>query len=588
MSDSSVQAFPLRAKLLLLAASLVLIPGAIYGAIAVSNSRATLADVVGSRLVEEAHEGADRLATALRSERERLESLAGQDVMREIRIGDLDKRISSLLASALRGCQACVELQVVGDDGRVVAASNPSSIGTDLGRAQAAQPTFEGPSSSGAGGTALIRVTTAVPDPDARPRPIGRLVALLDWNALTRVLAGLGDNEASAGLVELVVGRDGVVIGGASHDGAPWQTGDRLELKSPPAGRAASTRYIDSDAAMLVGYAPLPADVMPWTVVIAEPLATAFQPASRMARRLAAVLAVTLLVALVVAVVAASRASRPLVELSLGARAVGAGQRPVPVVAVRSRDEIGSLALAFNRMGRDLERAERELVDAAKFSFAGELAAGVAHEVRTPLGVMRSAAQLLERSLEPRDDEARELLNLLRDEVDRIDRVVSALLELGRPRQMQPEPAALGQIVFRAADFVETQARQRRISIQRSACDPDPVVSCDPELIHQVALNLLVNAVQILPDGGSIHIVVDAVRGGSAAFEIRDDGPGMSEDVQAHIFEPFFTRRAGGAGLGLTFVQRVVQEHRGRVTVNSSEGGGTMFRVELPAAGGGQ
>ncbi|MGH2617686.1 MAG: ATP-binding protein, partial [Thermomicrobiales bacterium] len=248
------------------------------------------------------------------------------------------------------------------------------------------------------------------------------------------------------------------------------------------------------------------------------------------------------------------------------------------------RDEIGTLTAAFNRMAADLSRAERELVDAAKFAFVGELAAGVAHEVRTPLGVLRSSAQLLERSLALKDDESRELLRLLQDEVDRIERVVSSLLELGRPREMRPEPSPLGQILFRAIDFVDAQARQKHITIRRHAVDPDPVILCDSELIYQVALNLLVNALQILPDGGAIDVGLLPVHDGTAGFEVRDDGPGMTDEVRRRVFEPFFTRRVGGAGLGLTFVQRVVQEHYGRIAVESAVGGGTVFRITLPLA----
>jgi signal transduction histidine kinase len=303
-----------------------------------------------------------------------------------------------------------------------------------------------------------------------------------------------------------------------------------------------------------------------------------------MAKLLATALAGTLLVALTIALVAARRVTQPLAELTEAAEAVGRGVRPAFTVPVRSRDEIGALTAAFNRMAADLKRAERELVDAAKFSFVGELAAGVAHEVRTPLGVLRSSAQILERSLEVKDNEARELLRLLRDEVDRIERVVSSLLELGRPREMRPELSPLGQILFRAADFVDAQARQKRVTIRRRAIDPDPVIRCDPELIYQVVLNLLVNAVQILPEGGSIEIGLLPVRDGYAGFEVRDDGPGMTDEVRARVFEPFFTRREGGAGLGLTFVQRVVQEHRGRVSVESEVDRGTVFRVNLPVS----
>src|SRR5205085_806476 len=169
--------------------------------------------------------------------------------------------------------------------------------------------------------------------------------------------------------------------------------------------------------------------------------------------------------------------------------------------------------------------AERRLVEAAKFAFVGELAAGVAHEVRTPLGVLRSATQLLERSLAAPDDEARELLHMLRDEVDRIEHVVSGLLELGRPRTLHIESARLGKIVWRAADFVAVQADAKGIHVRRHPADPDPRVACDPELVYQVALNLLVNAVQILPPGGLVDLTVSAPRDGHAGFEVRDDGP---------------------------------------------------------------
>ena len=173
---------------------------------------------------------------------------------------------------------------------------------------------------------------------------------------------------------------------------------------------------------------------------------------------------------------------------------------------------------------------------------------------------------------------------MLRDEVDRIERVVSGLLELGRPRELKCERAPLGQIIFRAADFVEAQARERGIAIRRRAIEPDPLASCDPELVYQVALNLLVNAVQILPPGGAIEVALLPPRNGYASFEVRDDGPGIPEEMREKIFQPFFTRRDGGTGLGLTFVQRVVLEHHGRVSVSGNAGRGAVFRVELPAA----
>jgi two-component system sensor histidine kinase HydH len=587
-SAGSVQFFSLRTKLLFFAAALVLVPGGIYGAITLSNSRTALAQVVGRQLVEEARGGADRLATTLRARSEGLASFAAQDVMREIRIADLDKRISSFLASVKRSCPACVELLVLDRRGKVVASSNPASIGkaeraTRAGGGSAG--VIEGPFLAGAAGK-YLRFTVPVPDPDVHEATLGRLVALFDWERETGVVARVRENLRSVGADAdvLILDARGVVIGGATAPDGPWQPGDTIVLRRSNAEDKAAAGYVDPSAGMLVGHAGLPSDLPPWTVVVAEPLTEAFAPARRTAKLLTIALAVTLLVALAVALLAARRVTRPLAELTGAAQAVGRGEAPASTIPVRSRDEIGMLTAAFNRMAADLKRAERELVDAAKFAFAGELAAGVAHEVRTPLGVLRSSAQLLERSLELKDEESRELLRLLQDEVDRIERVVSALLDLGRPRELRPEPSPLGQILFRAVDFVDAQARQKSIAIRRRALEAEPVILCDPELIYQVALNLLVNAVQILPEGGSIEIALLPPHDGYAGFEIRDDGPGMTEEVRARVFEPFFTRREGGAGLGLTFVQRVVQEHRGRVSVETELGRGTIFRINLPVS----
>lgn len=579
--------FSLRVKLALLAAVLVLVPAAIYGTISLSSSRAALTEVIGRQLVEEAHSGADRLAGVLRSDRERLQGLAVQDVMREIRIADLDKRIASLLVSAQRGCDACTGLAVLDAGGKVVAASHPGWTGRSAdalpGGAGAGGP-IEGPMRPAGAPAALLRLTVPVPDPDRRDATLGWLVALMDWERELAVLAHERESLLSVGLDAevLVLDAGGTVLGGFGRAGGPWPVGERIA--GAARGTSVARSRVDADAGMLFAHAELGAPLPPWSVVVATPLAEAHAPAQRMARRLAAALAATLALALALALLAARRATFALRELADAARAVGRGERPAGAVAVRSRDEIGILAEAFNRMATDLKRAERELVDAAKFSFVGELASGVAHEVRTPLGVLRSSAQILERTLPLRDEESRELLRMLRDEVDRIERVVSSLLDLGRPREKRIEAAPLAPILARAVAFVEPQARERRLAVA-AAPGGQALVACDPDLIYQVVLNLLVNAIQNLSPGGRIEVRPLGPEGGQAGFEVRDDGPGMTADVRARIFEPYFTRRRGGTGLGLTFVQRVVHEHRGRVTVDSAPGLGTTFRVWLPMGG---
>lgn len=582
----------LRNQLFLFATALVLVPGTLYGALTLSSGRAALSELVGRQLLDQASGSADLLALQLRAERARLRALAAQEVMREIRIADLDKRIATLLRATRGSCPACRELAVLDHDGRVVAASDPRRLGAPtapwLGSARLPfgdGVAFDGPHpdpDDADGPPRLLTLRAPVADPDDAGRALGELVMVLDWSQSTRIatdargaLRALGDAAEV-----LVVAEDGRVI--AANRAV--RLGARFALRVPGTDGRTPASYADPATDALVARAALPADLPRWTLVAALPLEIAFAPVTRNAQWLAVTLAATLLVALALAVLAARRITGPLSDLARAAEAVGQGVRPAPPVPVRSQDEVGTLALAFNRMTTDLVRAEHELVTAAKFSFAGELAAGVAHEVRTPLGVLRSAAQMLRRTLAPADAESRELLNLLPAEVDRIDRVVTALLELGRPRELKAEPTPLAPLLFRAAEFVAAQAREKGIALERRPADGEPVALCDPELIYQVALNLLVNAVQVLEPGGRIELEVLPDRAGRTGFVVRDDGPGIPAADRARIFEPFVSHRAGGTGLGLTFVQRVILEHRGQVTVECGAERGTTFRIELPAA----
>src|SRR6185503_17945998 len=139
-------------------------------------------------------------------------------------------------------------------------------------------------------------------------------------------------------------------------------------------------------------------------------------------------------------------------------QALARGGGPLARVDVRSRDEIGALAAAFNAMTADLARAQDDLTNAAKFAFVGEVAAGIAHEVRTPLGILRSSAQVLERTVPDGAGEAREMVQMIIEEVDRLNGVVGGLLELARPHRPVIEPTPLAPVLTRALDFVEGQA----------------------------------------------------------------------------------------------------------------------------------
>jgi signal transduction histidine kinase len=294
-------------------------------------------------------------------------------------------------------------------------------------------------------------------------------------------------------------------------------------------------------------------------------------------------MALALASALALATLAARRVASPLSELTLAIRGLSRGDPAVLRVPVRSQDELGSLAAAFNHMASELDRVQRNLVEAEKFAFVGELASGVAHEVRTSLGVLRSSVQILEGSLPPdADGDAAELVQMIRAEADRLAGVVDDLLSLDRPRPLHLQPLPVSQAVFRAADFVEPQAEEKGIRQRRTPASRETAVLCDAEAIYQVAVNLLVNAVEALGKGGTIEVEILAADRGYAGFAVRDDGAGVPEALRDRIFQPFVTARDGGVGLGLTFVKRVVHEHQGRIFLEPGSGAGACFRVELP------
>lgn len=576
---------------------LVLAPAVVFEVIAISNGRRTLVEAVGRQLTEEARGAADSLSGTLNAEFGDLRTFARQDLMREIRIGDIDKRVSTFLASLQHGEQSILELHVTNLDGAVIAASNPARIGEqdspslDFASSAPLQELLYGPEASPVGHGPALRISVPIPDPDRNATPIGRLTALYDWEQETKGARQIRRNLLDMGLdVDvLITDKAGVVIGGAMQDGSPTRIGADLhaagwtitdEARYP----ALSGFVVDQGAGTLVGYARLREGAPAWSVLVAQPLSRAFEPVRAMTIRLGIALAMVLATALGLAMLLANRVARPLRDLTNATKEIASGEGTVPAVPTRSRDEVGQLAAAFNQMSIDLRRAQNEVLEVAKFAFVGELAAGVAHQVRTTLSVLRSSAQILQPSLGARDAEAAELIQIMLEEIDHLNEVVSQLLDLGRPREFAIESTHLAEVVFRAADFVEAQARRKGIAIKRVGTAEEAVALCDERQIYQLALHLLVNAVQVLSPGGEITVAVLPKRTQLVGFEVRDNGPGIPDEIRQKIFLPFFTCRDGGIGLGLTFAQRVVQGHKGKLSVESELSRGSVFRVELPAA----
>jgi len=234
---------------------------------------------------------------------------------------------------------------------------------------------------------------------------------------------------------------------------------------------------------------------------------------------------------------------------------------------------------------REIKSLEEEVRRSEKLAAVGELAAGVAHEIRNPLSSIRGLAQFLRHALAGRPKE-REYAEIMVREVDRINRVVTDLLIIARPQEPDLAPTDLQELLDHTVGLLKADADQRGVEIRRAIPSELPEVVMDENQMTQALLNLVLNALQAVEAGGTIEVgaSVDAPDSRLNLW-VEDDGPGIPPEQISKIFEPFFTTRAKGTGLGLPIVQRIVTHHRGEIRVESppkGRAGGSRFTISIP------
>ncbi|HHM23729.1 MAG TPA: PAS domain S-box protein [Bacteroidetes bacterium] len=248
----------------------------------------------------------------------------------------------------------------------------------------------------------------------------------------------------------------------------------------------------------------------------------------------------------------------------------------------RDGEYIGSSVIARNIT--EEKRMEQQLIQSEKLSAVGKLAAGIAHEVATPLTSVSSLAQYL-RELSD-DEEFKDKLRLIQSEIERIARTVRELVDFSRPIEANIGPVHLNQIINEAVRIMRFDRRIKRKTISLELAPDLPEVRAGFDPLLQVFVNLLLNAADALEDvpNGQIDIRT-FVEGDSVVATVRDNGPGIPEEVQDKIFEPFFTtkKKGKGTGLGLWVSYNIVKGYSGCIEVESKPGEGTTFRIELPA-----
>ncbi len=358
----------------------------------------------------------------------------------------------------------------------------------------------------------------------------------------------------------------------------------------------------------IISYAPIP--IFPasgkkegfWVLVDAKPKSFVLASAERYKKIFLITTIGALGLMVLISHVLARLLTKPLTELRDGARRIGSGDLDYRL-SLRTHDEIEQVAGEFNRMADQLrafyselearirektealEKTHQRLVQSEKLAAIGTLAAGVAHEINNPLdGILNCIARIRKK---PGDaGQLKSYLDLMTEALLRIGTVVRQLLDFSRRQELSLQPTNLGAVVEEALSMADYNLRESAIALEKDLAPDAPPIMGDAHHLQQVFLNLILNAIAAMPEGGTLrvrsHVPADAV--GPLCVEIQDTGMGIPEDQIDRIFDPFYTTKAvgQGTGLGLSVSFNIIKEHHGTIEVESIPGEGTTFRVHLP------
>jgi len=308
--------------------------------------------------------------------------------------------------------------------------------------------------------------------------------------------------------------------------------------------------------------------------------------------RLIAIVGLSLLLILIIALVS-WRFTRPIQELSDAALRVSSGDFDFSVPATQ-RDEMGALARAFNEMlaGLRVKRGlEERLQRAERSALTGRIASGIAHEIRNPLSFINLTMDFMRDKFAPASEAARadytKLCDSVKEEIARLNRMVSDFLSYGRPARLRLREINARGLIEEVMSLVRAKADQQGVSlsVEEKACDNGATDNIhfrgDAEQLKTCFSNLAINAVQAMADGGALKFTLRP-RKNDLQFEVADSGPGIAPEALEQIFEPYFSTKETGIGLGLALTRKLIEDHGGQITVSSEAGAGATFTVILP------
>jgi nitrogen fixation/metabolism regulation signal transduction histidine kinase len=479
------------------------------------------------------------------------------------------------LASRVAGARDLQALEIVGSDGRILSSHHwPAGFGL-----ADRDGTFAGDEA--------FRWETVAVGYGSEERLAATAQATSTWRG--RLVVVRGGPFLDAAFCEALSKLAGVEVAIRDVRRKRWiaSPGGRLASWDAPAFAAGGDGVARGDAPTEGGsdrWAALPLHADLW-VVVATPQA-ALARIQGDVRRLGIALAAAVLVgALAAALLLSGRIARPVVALAGRARAMAAGEAPESVSPAGS-DEIGDLSRAFTDLSAELEVSRERLLQAERVAAWREMARRLAHELKNPIFPIQLSIETLRRAL-AQDEQAgrfgelfRESSDTVLDELRALRGIIDEFSDFARMPQPRLAPTDAAEVIAHVTDLY--RARAGGVTLETAIGDDLPRVSADREMLARALGNLVGNALDAMPEGGTLRVAAAAQDGG-VAIEISDTGPGLTEEQRTRLFTPYYTTKKGGTGLGLAIVQGIVSDHGGRIRVESEPGRGTTFTLLLPA-----
>ncbi len=432
-----------------------------------------------------------------------------------------------------------------------------------------------------------------------RPVVLGALHARLDARVLFAVAKNI--RLGQTGDADLVSDDGRVLACGIRPEETPRRApAELMTLLGKGAGWGIAQNDTHGHRGAVVGYAPVECRIpggdgqcfagTGWHIVVRQDPAETFGPLRRLLWRIAGLGLLAVVALSLGGFYLAHRITQPLGALAAGARRVAEGDLDHRL-DVRTGDEIATLADEFNAMAAKLKERqalEAQLRQAERLASVGELAAGVAHEIRNPLSAIVTASDLLHGAEgRPLSPDHLAVLEVIQRESRRLNTLLTTFLNYARPSPPKRDRVDVNAVLEEVADALEHKAQLAGgVRIRRELDPAIPPALGDPDHIKQVIWNIALNGIQAMPGGGDL-LFRSGASDGAVEIEIRDEGEGIPAEDLPHIFEPFFTRKPEGTGLGLAIVHRIVEAHGGSVVAAPAPGRGTTFRVRLPVDGAG-